>query len=162
MPGMSTAAPALAPLPARTSRRPWVGLPTRQLHDGWRAYRLAARLDDGQAGFLAVVIAAKGGQRHLRFQVVEARPLRRGEQEPRLGEILVGGRIVGFGLADTGWRGSIRATVTSLASCDSGTVLAALLDGGQLALRIEGRRFAAGPGNLPALLAGLLQEVGGP
>jgi hypothetical protein len=145
--------------PDRTSGQCWTRLPTRQLGNGTRTSRLAVGFDDGDGGFLALVVAARGDRFTLGVQLVEVRPVLDGEQDPRLGQILIDGRTRRFGLARTAWRSTTRTTLTTLLTCDHDLLVQALLRGRLLVVTLEGRRFRAALGSLREPLADALRDV---
>lgn len=156
---MNAARETVSLLPDRVSAQPWARLPTKPLDQGGRSSRLAVCFDGSDGGFMTIMIAAKGDRFTLRLQVVEVRPLLDGDQDPRLAEILVDGRLVRFGMAESEWRAATRTTLTTLATCNYDDLVQALLQGRELAARLDGRRFTARLDNLRPLLADALREV---
>jgi hypothetical protein len=155
--GIAGAAPAS--LPDRSSSQRWLRLPIRQLPGGGRAGRLAMRFDDQGGGFLALVIAAKANRFALTFQVVEPRPVMAGEHDPRLGQVLIDGRTVRFGLVETLWRSATRTTLTTFTARQYDGLFPALLCGQDLVLRTNGRSFDVRLDNLRGPLADALRAV---
>jgi hypothetical protein len=149
----------LSSLPDRRSGQPWARLPTKTLRNGGRTGRLAVCFDGGDGGFMTIMIAAKDDRFTLRFQVVEVRPILDGDQDPRLGQILVDGRTIRLGLAETEWRHATRTTLTTLSTSSYDELVQALLRGRELTLRLDGRSFTVGLDNLRGLLADALREV---
>ena len=158
---MGTGSASLSSLPDRTTMQRWTRLPTRRLGDGIRASRLAICFDGAEGGFMAVVITAWGNRLMLGFQLVEVRPVLDGEQDPRLGQILIDDQLTRFGLAETVWRSTTQTTLTTLSTGDHDLLLQALLRGQFLVVRIEGRSFSTALGNLRELLIDALREVCG-
>jgi hypothetical protein len=159
---MNTGSTGLTSLPDRTTMQRWASLPTRRLGNGARVSRLAVCLDGAEGGLMTVVVTAWGNRLALSFQLVEIRPVLDGEQDPRLGQILIDRqltRLTCFGLAETVWRATTRTTLTTLVTSDHDMLVPALLQGQLLIVRIEGRSFSAALGNLRALLIDALREV---
>lgn len=150
---------SLSSLSDRVSGQLWARLPTRTLGQGGRVGRLAVCFDGGEGGFLSITVAAKDDRFTLRFQIVEIRPIGDGEQDPRLGQIVVDGRTVRFGLATSEWRKASRTTLTTLTTCNYDALVQALLGGRELEVRLDGRSFTAGLVSLRGLLADALREV---
>ena len=156
---MDTGRASPSSLPDRWSGQPWTRLPTRQRADGTRTGRLAACFDDGVGDFMAVVIAARGDRFGLGLQLVEHRSIGEGEQDPRLGRILLDDRTVRFGLTRTAWRSITWTTVTTLATCHPDQLIQPLLRGRSLVVRIEEGGFGAALAGVRELLADALREV---
>ncbi|MEK0084337.1 hypothetical protein [Benzoatithermus flavus] len=150
---------SLSSLPDRVSGQLWARLPTRTLGQGGRIGRLAICFEGGEGGFLSITVAAKGDRFTLRLQIVEIRPIGDGEQDPRLGQIVIDGRTVRFGLATSEWRKASGTTLTTLATCNYDALVQALLNGRELEVRLDGRRFTVGLDSLRRLLADALREV---
>jgi hypothetical protein len=156
---MDTGGASPSSRPDRGSGQRWTRLLTWQRADGTRTSRLAACFDDGAGGFIAVTIAAQGDQFRLGFQLVEIRSIADGEQDPRLGRILIDGRTMRFGLARTMWRSATGTTWTTLATGDPDQLVQPLRRGRSLVVGIEERGFGAALASLREPLADALREV---
>jgi hypothetical protein len=150
---------SLSCLPDRASTQPWARLPTKTLEQGGRTGRLAVCFDGPEGGFMTIMVAAKGDRFTLRLQVVEVRPIMDGDQDPRLGRIVIDGRTVRLGMAESEWRDATRTTLTTLSTCNYDDLVQALLQGRELALALDGRRFTVRLDNLRPLLVDALREV---
>jgi hypothetical protein len=154
-------AAAMSPLPDRVSGQHWM-LPTRRFADGSRTGRVVVRFD-GQGGwFLALMAAARASWFALSFQVVEPHPLADVEHDPRLGQVLIDGRTIRFGLMTTLWRRASWATVSTFAPQDLDGLVRALLRGHDLALRLQERSVVVRLNNFHGLFADALREMADP